>query len=148
MDLPDVPLLPSNGVSAEGSEKKYNPSTTKTPIKDDKVKVEKGETRSRRPLSKAARFSPSTSGRPLRGSSSKRAANVASSQPGPSSPLRSARDEFLVRSKLEGMTYRQIRLKGGFTEAESTLRGRFRTLTKSKEARVRKPEWTEADVSR
>lgn len=59
----------------------------------------------------------------------------------------SAKDEFLVRHKLQGMTYRQIRVKGGFTEAESTLRGRFRTLTKNKEARVRKPAWTEADVS-
>ncbi|CAI4218083.1 unnamed protein product [Parascedosporium putredinis] len=58
----------------------------------------------------------------------------------------SAKDEFLVRHKLQGMTYRQIRVKGGFTEAESTLRGRFRTLTKNKEARVRKPAWTEADV--
>ncbi|PKS10390.1 hypothetical protein jhhlp_002141 [Lomentospora prolificans] len=59
----------------------------------------------------------------------------------------SAKDEFLVRRKLQGMTYRQIRLEGGFTEAESTLRGRFRTLTKSKEARVRKPAWTENDIS-
>ena len=148
MDLPDVPQLPSNGILAEGSKKKHNPSTSETPIKDDKVKVEKGESCPRKLLSKAAQFSPSTSSRPLRGTSSKRGgANVASGLPRPSSPLRSARDEFLVRSKLEGMTYRQIRLKGGFTEAESTLRGRFRTLTKSKEARVRKPEWTEADVS-
>lgn len=60
---------------------------------------------------------------------------------------RSAKDEFLVRSKLSGMTYREIRRKGNFTEAESTLRGRFRTLTKDKEARKRKPEWQENDVS-
>lgn len=60
---------------------------------------------------------------------------------------RSAKDDFLVRSKLAGMTYREIRRKGNFTEAESTLRGRFRTLTKDKEARVRKPEWQENDVS-
>ncbi|EHK96479.1 hypothetical protein M7I_7808 [Glarea lozoyensis 74030] len=38
-----------------------------------------------------------------------------------------------------------IRRKGKFTEAESTLRGRFRTLTKHKNARVRKPEWDEND---
>ena len=60
---------------------------------------------------------------------------------------RRAKDEFLVRSKIEGLTYRQIREKGGFVEAESTLRGRFRTLTKNKEDRVRRPKWSEKDVS-
>ena len=45
------------------------------------------------------------------------------------------------------MTYREIRKQGNFKEAESTLRGRYRTLTKSKEARVRKPEWQDKDVS-
>ncbi|KAI1467051.1 uncharacterized protein F4812DRAFT_459902 [Daldinia caldariorum] len=63
-----------------------------------------------------------------------------------SSGVRSAKDEFLVRSKLAGMTYREIRRLGNFTEAESTLRGRFRTLTKDKEARVRKPEWQDNDI--
>lgn len=57
-----------------------------------------------------------------------------------------ARDLFLVQSKLAGMSYREIRDRGNFTEAESTLRGRFRTLTKEKENRVRKPEWKERDV--
>ena len=60
---------------------------------------------------------------------------------------RRACDEFLVRSKLAGKSYRDIRLEGRFTEAESTLRGRFRTLTKRKEQRVRKPQWHEKDVS-
>lgn len=60
---------------------------------------------------------------------------------------RDAKNRFLVESKLSGMTYREIRLQGGFTEAESTLRGRFRTLTKSKDQRVRKPEWQDKDVS-
>lgn len=60
---------------------------------------------------------------------------------------REAKNRFLVDSKLAGMTYREIRLQGGFTEAESTLRGRFRTLTKNKEQRVRKPEWQDKDVS-
>ncbi|KAI0180070.1 hypothetical protein GGR52DRAFT_587593 [Hypoxylon sp. FL1284] len=59
---------------------------------------------------------------------------------------RAAKDEYLVRSKRAGMTYREIREAGDFKEAESTLRGRFRTLTKSKEARVRKPEWQDNDV--
>lgn len=53
---------------------------------------------------------------------------------------------FLVRSKLAGMSYKEIRDRGNFKEAESTLRGRFRTLTKDKERRVRKPEWEERDV--
>ncbi|KAI5860024.1 hypothetical protein GGS23DRAFT_599950 [Durotheca rogersii] len=59
---------------------------------------------------------------------------------------RSAKDDFLVKSKMAGMTYREIRRKGNFTEAESTLRGRFRTLTKNKEERVRKPEWLDNDI--
>ncbi|RDL40674.1 uncharacterized protein BP5553_00653 [Venustampulla echinocandica] len=59
---------------------------------------------------------------------------------------REAKDDFLVRSKLAGMSYKEIRRLGKFTEAESTLRGRFRTLTKHKTARVRKPEWNENDI--
>jgi hypothetical protein len=60
---------------------------------------------------------------------------------------RDARNDYLVKSKLAGMSYKEIREQGNFTEAESTLRGRFRTLTKSKAARVRKPEWNDNDVS-
>jgi len=60
---------------------------------------------------------------------------------------RDAKDDFLVKSKLAGMSYKEIRRQGKFSEAESTLRGRFRTLTKHKAARVRKPEWEENDVS-
>lgn len=59
---------------------------------------------------------------------------------------RNKQNEFLIQSKLAGMTYRDIKREGGFREAESTLRGRYRTLTKPKVARVRKPEWTERDV--
>ncbi|KAJ9197386.1 hypothetical protein DTO164E3_5819 [Paecilomyces variotii] len=57
------------------------------------------------------------------------------------------RDAFLVDCKRRGMSYRDIKRIGGFEEAESTLRGRYRTLTKSKEFRVRKPQWQEKDVS-
>jgi hypothetical protein len=60
---------------------------------------------------------------------------------------RDAKDDYLVKSKLAGMSYKDIRRQGNFSEAESTLRGRFRTLTKHKAARVRKPEWTDNDVS-
>lgn len=75
------------------------------------------------------------------------AADVASSNPPVPSMVRSAQDEFLVSSRLGGMKYSQIRKLGNFKEAESTLRGRFRTLVKPKEARVRNPQWQEIDVS-
>jgi hypothetical protein len=61
-------------------------------------------------------------------------------------PRRDFKNEFLIRSKRHGMSYGEIRERGGFTEAESTLRGRYRTLTKEKDQRVRKPEWQERDV--
>ena len=60
---------------------------------------------------------------------------------------RQRKDDYLVRNKLAGMSYKDIKIAGEFDEAESTLRGRFRTLTKRKEQRVRKPEWKEKDVS-
>ena len=56
------------------------------------------------------------------------------------------RDRLLVQWKLNGMSYRDIKARGGFTEAESTLRGRFRALTKEPDQRVRKPRWTRRDV--
>ncbi|RAL68751.1 hypothetical protein DID88_007446 [Monilinia fructigena] len=59
---------------------------------------------------------------------------------------RSEQDEFLVSSRRQGISYKQIRSKGKFSDAESTLRGRFRTLTKDKKDRVRKPKWTDNDL--
>lgn len=59
---------------------------------------------------------------------------------------RSEENEFLVSSRRQGISYKQIRSKGKFSDAESTLRGRFRTLTKDKKDRVRKPKWTDNDV--
>ncbi|OCK81116.1 hypothetical protein K432DRAFT_404104 [Lepidopterella palustris CBS 459.81] len=61
-------------------------------------------------------------------------------------PRRKTEDYFLVTSKRAGMTYKEIRQKGGLHAAESTLRGRFRALTKERKDRVRKPLWTENDV--
>ncbi|KAJ5675066.1 uncharacterized protein N7477_005000 [Penicillium maclennaniae] len=58
-----------------------------------------------------------------------------------------SRDALLIEWKRCGLSYKDIKQIGGFKEAESTLRGRFRTLTKAKEQRVRKPKWTETDVS-
>ncbi|KAK3399183.1 hypothetical protein B0T20DRAFT_352254 [Sordaria brevicollis] len=59
---------------------------------------------------------------------------------------RAKQDDLLVRLRNQGKSYKQIRQIGKFTEAESTLRGRYRTLTKSREQRVRRPEWTEKDL--
>jgi hypothetical protein len=58
-----------------------------------------------------------------------------------------SKDALLVRLRQDGKSYKQIKETGGFDEAESTLRGRYRTLIKPKEARVRKPEWQDRDVS-
>lgn len=67
--------------------------------------------------------------------------------PTPQPPMtRTTKDAFLISSKQAGMSYHAIRQAGNFSEAESTLRGRYRTLTKQKEERVRKPEWTAGDV--
>ncbi|CAI7597983.1 unnamed protein product [Penicillium manginii] len=57
-----------------------------------------------------------------------------------------ARNTFLVDCKRRGLSYKEIKRFGGFTEAESTLRGRYRTLTKSKDQRVRKPKWSDKDI--
>ncbi|KAK2758669.1 hypothetical protein FQN54_003359 [Arachnomyces sp. PD_36] len=66
---------------------------------------------------------------------------------GKTAPQRcNTKDAFLVRSKRAGMSYKEIKERGHFTEAESTLRGRYRTLTKKKELRVRKPEWKTKDM--
>lgn len=57
------------------------------------------------------------------------------------------RNTFLIDCKRRGLSYKDIKRVGGFKEAESTLRGRYRTLTKSKDQRVRKPKWQDKDVS-
>lgn len=59
-----------------------------------------------------------------------------------------ARNALLIEWKRAGLSYKDIKRIGGFKEAESTLRGRFRTLTKAKEQRVRKPKWLKRDVSK
>lgn len=70
--------------------------------------------------------------------------------PAPASPADrrlTEKDELLLQYKEAGMGYKEIKKLGGFSEAVSTLRGRYRTITKPKEARVRKPAWTDRDVS-
>jgi hypothetical protein len=60
---------------------------------------------------------------------------------------RRAEDHILVEGKAKGLTYKEIRKKLGTHVAESTLRGRYRSLMKPRKDRVRKPVWTEKDVS-
>ena len=60
--------------------------------------------------------------------------------------MKSKEDKALIRMKEEGYTYKDIRKALGCKVAESTLRGRYRSLTKPKENRVRAPKWTETDV--
>ncbi len=61
---------------------------------------------------------------------------------------RKLNDKILVQGKHDGLTYKQIREQmQGEKPAESTLRGRYRSLTKPKKDRVRKPVWKKHDVS-
>ncbi len=57
------------------------------------------------------------------------------------------KNDYLVVAKRFGMTYKEIRARGGFAEAESTLRGRYRNLTKRSDERIRRPVWHKDDVS-
>lgn len=74
------------------------------------------------------------------------ATTTAAPRPAASTPS-STRNAFLIECKRRGLSYKDIKRLGGFKEAESTLRGRFRTLTKAKDQRVRRPQWEERDVS-
>lgn len=57
-----------------------------------------------------------------------------------------ARDTFLILCRQNNMSYKEIKEQGGFDQSISTLRGRYRNLTKDKKDRVRKPKWTTKDV--
>ncbi|KAM3070677.1 hypothetical protein ACMFMF_008128 [Clarireedia jacksonii] len=61
-------------------------------------------------------------------------------------PASVAKDQYLLEARKAGLSYKVIRAQGKFSEAESTLRGRHRSLVKKKKARIRKPEWTKKDV--
>ncbi|KAK8160590.1 hypothetical protein BKA80DRAFT_343819 [Phyllosticta citrichinensis] len=65
---------------------------------------------------------------------------------GPSDEEEAWKNDFLVDKKRAGWTYKMIKQQGGFTEAESTLRGRYRALTKQRKDRVRKPIWQRRDI--
>ena len=60
---------------------------------------------------------------------------------------RERNDRVLIEGKKRGETYKEIKKKLiGENPAESTLRGRYRSLTKDRRDRVRKPVWTKFDV--
>ncbi|KAH3911041.1 hypothetical protein HBH56_139720 [Parastagonospora nodorum] len=61
---------------------------------------------------------------------------------------RKADDQILLEGKKDGLTYKEIRKRMYTKCAESTLRGRYRSLTKARQDRVRKPVWQKKDVSR
>jgi hypothetical protein len=60
---------------------------------------------------------------------------------------RKSDDEMLIKCKAQGITYKEIKKRLRTKVAESTLRGRYRALTKPRKDRVRKPVWTDKDVS-
>ncbi|PUU72683.1 hypothetical protein B9Z19DRAFT_1136962 [Tuber borchii] len=53
---------------------------------------------------------------------------------------------LLLHWRSQGVSYKTIRTRLNLTEAESTLRGRLRTLTKPKCERLRRPQWLPEDV--
>jgi hypothetical protein len=63
---------------------------------------------------------------------------------------RGIENRILIEGKAAGLTYKEIRARiiarFGGEVAESTLRGRYRSMTKQKKDRVRKPTWTAKDV--
>ncbi|KAL7920918.1 hypothetical protein ACQKWADRAFT_328159 [Trichoderma austrokoningii] len=59
---------------------------------------------------------------------------------------RKIKDRYLVESRRNRVSYKLIKMLGRFSEAESTLRGRYRTLTKRKEDRLRDPKWKPIDI--
>lgn len=61
------------------------------------------------------------------------------------SEARRQRDELFVQLKDSGLGYKEIKERMGLTEADSTLRGRYRALKKDKKDRVRRPVWSDVD---
>jgi hypothetical protein len=93
---------------------------------------------------------PSSSYPPLLGDPSPRLARASPARSHGAKGVQRAhgKDRQLIEWKNQGLSYKEIKVRGGFEEAESTLRGRYRTLTKPKHLRVRKPEWSNRDVTK
>lgn len=153
--LPDKAPNPQYILPNNGPKRRSEPESTAPPRSHSKRSKPKGKTPSQAqphsypPSEPASSSGGARAGHPPAAPSDTAADAAAATEAagGPSPAERSAQDEFLVSSRLGGMKYSQIRQLGNFKEAESTLRGRFRTLVKPKEARVRNPQWQEIDVS-
>lgn len=61
---------------------------------------------------------------------------------------RRTRDQYLLACRAEGMSYKEIKMAGNLPEAESTLRGRYRVLTKGVQVRSKRPKRLEREESR
>lgn len=59
---------------------------------------------------------------------------------------RQIENEILRKGKEDGLTYKAIKEKINSGVAESTLRGRWRAMSKARKDRVRRPVWTPKDV--
>ncbi|KAG5948711.1 hypothetical protein E4U60_001064 [Claviceps pazoutovae] len=58
---------------------------------------------------------------------------------------KSYQEKLLKKGRRQGIAYQDLRVKHRFDVSESTLRGRYRNLTKSRSERPREPQWTEHD---
>lgn len=61
--------------------------------------------------------------------------------------MRKVDDQILLEGKKRNLTYKEIAKQMSLKCAESTLRGRYRSLTKPRHHRVRRPRWMPVDVS-
>ncbi|KUI66942.1 hypothetical protein VM1G_02452 [Cytospora mali] len=128
-------ILPSNGSKRRSEPDSSKPSKISTRSKSKNKTSSQSKLHSHPP--DGASTSQAKTGNP--------ASSFSNTTDAATSTARAAQDEFLVSSRLNGMKYSHIRTLGNFKEAESTLRGRYRTLIKPKEARVRHPQWQEID---
>lgn len=90
---------------------------------------------------------PKPSKRPSSKTTSTTSSTTSTAETATEAAARQKRDIYLLEMRRKGHSYKTIKRRGNFREAESTLRGRVRVLTKEKWERVRRPEWTGEDVS-
>ncbi|KAG9233999.1 hypothetical protein BJ875DRAFT_441720 [Amylocarpus encephaloides] len=151
-----VPVLPSNSRSAQAnlastasskSNTKRESSTAHASTTTTRTSTAKNSTRSKSRKPDREKED-ALKRRAPKSSATKSSTSMAAPRPIMSGvgKLKKPEHDYLVRKRLEGVPYKDIKKDGKFTEAESTLRGRFRTLTKPPAERIRKPEWNDSDV--
>lgn len=118
------------------------------PAKDDNVTAANFPSVASKKRSSVSFHRQSTSARSERQSDKCPIGRPKKNDPSPSAIReRADKDALLINGRLTGLSYKQIKEQGKFKEAESTLRGRHRTLTKEKGERLRNPKWERVDVS-